>query len=91
MTVFKALQEPLTYSLTRIKSAYFMNLPSRNAVIMVKALAGCQLGTSWPAPLTVANVTPLYSTTYPPTCGQDYGHASKASGPKISISLNNNN
>jgi len=34
----------------------------------VRARSGCQLGTKCPAPLTVTNVTPLYCTTYPPTC-----------------------
>ena len=87
MRAFKVHQEPLIYSLTQMRSTYFINLPSRNATIMVKALAGCQLGTWWPAPLIVAKVTPLYSTTYPPTCDQYHGYASKASGPRVSISL----
>ena len=40
----------------------------RKEMKMVRALAGCQLGTSCPDPLTVMKLNPLYSSTYPPTC-----------------------
>lgn len=51
-----------------IFSSYFGNsLPAKNDWKRINALLGWNNGTSWPAPLIVANVSPSYTSVHPPT------------------------
>ena len=45
-----------------------MGLPERNALMSTRACLGLWRATSWPAPLTVTKVKPLYTWVHPPTC-----------------------
>lgn len=62
-------------------------LSVRNETIIVRARAGCQLGTRCPAPLTVTNFSPLYPTTYPPICNNQKLIMHSCSQKKVLLGL----
>ena len=45
-----------------------IGVPERKASMRARASLGLCKGTSWPAPLTVTKVRPLYTWVDPPTC-----------------------
>lgn len=45
-----------------------IEVPPKKALMSVRACFGLCKGTSCPAPLTVTNVSPVYSWVHPPTC-----------------------